>query len=164
MNVDLLHRMADADIDRFWSQVLIGSTDECWPWTGGCDDGGYGRFCALSTIFAAHQVASFLINGPPEESKPFVLHHCDNPPCCNGFHHFYGTQADNIRDGVSKGRIVVPRPDNSGSRNGRSVLTEEQVRFIKRSTLLQREIAVICDVDPTLIRRIKTGKVWRNVA
>ena len=85
MNVDLLHRMADADIDRFWSQVLIGSTDECWPWTGGCDDGGYGRFCALSTIFAAHQVASFLINGPPEESKPFVLHHCDNPPCCNGF-------------------------------------------------------------------------------
>lgn len=33
-----------------------------------------------------------------------VLHSCDNPPCFNPVHLFAGTQSDNIKDSVAKGR------------------------------------------------------------
>lgn len=34
----------------------------------------------------------------------YVLHRCDNPLCINAEHLFAGTQSDNIRDCVAKGR------------------------------------------------------------
>ncbi len=34
----------------------------------------------------------------------FVLHRCDNPPCCDPEHLFLGTDADNTADKVAKGR------------------------------------------------------------
>ena len=55
-----------------------------------------------------------------------VLHHCDNPSCVNPKHLWLGTVADNTRDMLNKGRERL-----RGSDNGRSKLTESQVKKIR---------------------------------
>lgn len=85
---------------RFWAKVDRG--DDCWEWTGIKDPNGYGR-CGMFGETLAHRVAWKLTR----EAIPgglFVLHRCDNPPCCNPDHLFLGTQADNIADMDHKGR------------------------------------------------------------
>ena len=60
--------------------------------------GGRGTGCA-----GAHRVAWELENGPVPEGL-YVLHHCDNPPCCNPDHLFLGSLSDNTQDMLTKGR------------------------------------------------------------
>jgi hypothetical protein len=57
-------------------------------------------------VVGAHILAWTLAHGPiPPGMK--VLHHCDNPPCCQAYgtdHLFLGTDADNSEDRAAKGR------------------------------------------------------------
>jgi hypothetical protein len=57
-----------------------------------------------------------------------VLHSCDNPPCINPEHLSLGTNGDNTRDSVAKGR----HRKLNGSQVGTSLLTEEQVLAIRK--------------------------------
>jgi HNH endonuclease len=51
----------------------------------------------------AHRLVWEYTYGPIPEGFQ-VLHHCDNPPCCNPEHLFLGTSLDNNRDRDAKGR------------------------------------------------------------
>ena len=77
--------------------------DKCWEWIGNKDKDGYGVFTHNRKVAKAHRVSWTIHNGdiPPDTS---VLHTCDNPPCSNYQHLFLGTQLDNIKDMVKKGR------------------------------------------------------------
>lgn len=57
-----------------------------------------------------------------------VRHICDNPRCINPEHLVIGTQADNVRDKVERGRHRSPR----GEASGKSKLTEEMVLRLRR--------------------------------
>ena len=58
-----------------------------------------------------HHLAWEVANGPIPDGL-WVLHHCDNPPCCEtepsdeypDGHLFLGTHADNMADMAAKGR------------------------------------------------------------
>jgi hypothetical protein len=94
----------------FWAKVDDSAgPDACWPWTGALFRPGprgygmnYGRIKRNRRTLHAHRVAWELAHGPTGEL--FVLHKCDNPPCCNPAHLFLGTAADNMADKVRKGR------------------------------------------------------------
>lgn len=93
--------------DRFWEKVK--KTDYCWNWTGSKRNKGYGAFGYTvngRTIQGrAHRYSYELHIGDIPQGL-FVLHRCDNPACVNPDHLFLGTNEDNIKDMLSKGRHV----------------------------------------------------------
>lgn len=52
----------------------------------------------------AHRLALEGKLGRPIRAGMNALHHCDNPPCIQPEHLWEGTQADNVRDMLAKGR------------------------------------------------------------
>ena len=143
--------------DDFWRKVTIGAVDECWPFTGGCNHARYGRVRYQRHRWIAHRLAWTLTNSPIPRDM-FVLHRCDNPPCCNPAHLFLGTQTDNMQDMTAKGR------GKFGERNGRAKLTSEDVRtmrhlyFAERKT--QHELAKFFCVSLVSAKRIVNRKTW----
>lgn len=93
--------------ERFWARVDKRGPDECWPWLGGkaSTNSAYGRMSISHSVARpAHQIAWEMANGQPFPSGKVGCHSCDNPNCVNPAHIWPGTQAENIRDCVAKGR------------------------------------------------------------
>jgi hypothetical protein len=91
--------------ERFWKKVAITTDESCWLWTAGCNDNGYGNFKVNGVCQKAHRIAYELEFGLILPGF-YVLHYCDNPPCCRPDHLFLGTHDDNMRDMAIKGRKV----------------------------------------------------------
>ena len=87
-----------------------------------------------------------------------VLHRCDNRACVNPDHLFLGTQADNIRDMIRKGR----NDDRSGERNFSAKLSQRDVNEIRSlaGRLPQRAIAEKFGVSQSQISHIIRGAGW----
>lgn len=111
---------------RFWSHVK--RTDGCWEWQGRRDEHGYGRTSLGGRLNrGAHRLAWELERGPvPPDLQ--VLHHCDNPPCCNPCHLFLGTNHDNAIDRHSKGRS---KNLDHGELHPKAKLTSQQVNEMR---------------------------------
>lgn len=90
---------------------LTQMSSGCLEWTGHLNFNGYGRISVNGKQDGTHRVAWMLANGPIPDGL-WVLHHCDNPPCCQtnpteGYpdgHLFLGTVADNQADMAAKSR------------------------------------------------------------
>ena len=98
-------------VERFMSKVSVGKTGECWNWLSPSKRGEYGmiRFCKNGKwiMETAHRVSYLLFRGPIPSGK-YVCHSCDNRACVNPGHLWIGTQKDNIRDMMNKGRYTYP--------------------------------------------------------
>jgi hypothetical protein len=149
---------------RFWRHIQ--KTDGCWLWKSRSRiSSGYGWFgVAAGNMWVASRYSWFLHYGPIPEGL-FVLHHCDVRLCVRPDHLFLGTQLDNIRDAIAKGRRS--HVGARGERNGRSRLTEIQVQEIRRryaagerTMALAREFGVHRDT----VRRILSGIRWNHAA
>ena len=88
-----------------------------------------------------------------------VCHSCDNPGCVNPEHFFLGTRADNRHDCVMKGRHA------RGERNGRTVLTKQQVREIVTlgKSMSRRDISQTTGCSESVVNNILSGRCWSNV-
>lgn len=128
-----------------------GGSSACWPFVGGCDRDGYGRFRGK----AAHRVALAAALGRPLDGH--ALHHCDNPPCCNPAHLYEGTQVDNMRDRARRGRAAC------GVRNGRNKLSPKAVAVIRRweGRASTYRLGRLLGVHNTTIRDIWAGDIWK---
>ena len=142
--------------ERFWNKVDIRGEDECWEWKEYKDPKGYGRITVNGYSRKAHRIAWILIYGDIPNGFN-VLHHCDNPPCCNGKHLFLGTNADNTRDMIRKGRDRHP---------GHPKLIEIQIREIRKSRqegLTLQEIAQLYSISDQHISDICQRKYWKHI-
>lgn len=108
-------------------------TKTCWWWTG--PHTAHGRpTIRLSknpegenyNTYYAHRWSYEKFVGPIPDGL-YVCHKCDNPSCVRPDHLFVGTQDDNMKDMVRKGRQNNPL----GESNGRAKLTEDDVRYIR---------------------------------
>lgn len=147
----------------FWKNVdRSEGQNACWIWKKGKDARGYGILRFRGRAYKAHRLAWILTHGEIDDDL-FVCHHCDNPPCVNPGHMFIGTQSDNMRDMVSKGRHNPPR----GSTNPLSKLTEKQVFTIRwlysENDLSQDRIAQMYQVSQVLISKVVRREIWRHV-
>lgn len=109
----------------------------------------------------AHRVAWGIASGAPPGTL-HVLHHCDNPSCCNAAHLFLGTNLDNIRDRVSKKRSSCHR----GEGNPRSLVTAEDVLEIRVGLARgdsRRALAERFAVSLSCIDGIKSRKNWAHL-
>jgi hypothetical protein len=162
-NCAIEHRRAGR-VALFWSQVdKSGGPDACWPWTGGIlKPFGYGAFRPRYGVHRknrAHRFSYELAYGPIPDAL-CVLHHCDNPPCCNPAHLFLGTRGDNAADRASKHRTAC------GERNHFTKLTTQQVLDIRERYAhgeTRRTLGAIYGVTPDNIRAIVLRLSWKHV-
>lgn len=147
--------------ERFWEKVKKGDKDRCWEWQAGKDKDGYGKFeYAHGKGRAAHRVAWLLTFGT-EPGKMLVCHSCDHPSCCNPYHLFLGTSADNNKDASKKGRNNG-NPNHGEKRTHR--FTEKQILEI-RSKYVPRvyttiKLAEEYGTTSGAIYNIITGRTW----
>lgn len=156
---------------RFWEKVDCNGPipshrpelGRCWLWTGGDSSSrGYGALKVNSKKIRAHILSWRLRFG--SESNPNGLdtcHKCDNPCCVNPEHLFLGTEKDNVRDCMEKGR----RGATQGANNGRAVINAEMVRKIRflAAEYGSSQIAKEIGTTRNIVRGVLSGRTWRHV-
>jgi hypothetical protein len=152
----------DADFSEWFHSLLIEvdrgcPLGPCLEWSRSCTRAGYGqiqRRKISSQPLLAHRVAWELAYGDP--GKAHVLHHCDNPPCCNVAQHlFLGDNVANAKDRDAKGRTA------SGEQNGARTRPERNPFVRSGGSGLSREAhpqAKLSEADVSWIRANYSGE------
>lgn len=126
----------------------------CWEWPFSRKPAGYGQVLFRGKTTPAQAVALILDgSNSPEGERLCACHSCDNPPCVNPSHLWWGTYLDNRRDAVKKGR----------ARGAPQRLTAEQVRAIRLDSRSSYIVGPEFGVDPRTIREIRARTSRANV-
>lgn len=140
--------------DKFWAKV--DKSGDCWVWTASLTTSGYGNW----NRHRAHRISWELLRGKIMDGM-HLLHMCDNRLCVNPDHLFLGTNTDNVKDKVSKGR------QQQGNNVHCAKLTPEMVRNIRREyatgSANQRILASMYGVSYQTIQALLTGRTWKHV-
>lgn len=156
------NRVRPSDEERFWAKVERSGPDDCWLWMATRNHLGYGGFAWDGRMRFAHRFALQLRLGRRLEPGEIARHRCHNPPCVNPSHLLPGTKADNSRDMVEAGRAT--QKGARGEENGKHLLTEEQVRYIRAASEPRRVLATRYGVSPSTIKAVRARQNWRHVA
>lgn len=165
---------------KFFASVdQCESEEKCWNWTGPKHTNGYARLAVGKSggpnffVDSGHRFSWKLFQGEIPEGMQ-INHRCDNRRCVNPSHLFLGTQMDNMRDKIAKGRascgekhslatkIKTPR----GSQNPTAKLVEAdipQILELAKAGKFQREIAAQFGVSKTAIGYILRGRNWKHL-
>jgi len=134
----------DKDQDRINENVLEDDNG-CWIWQLGLDNWGYGMSRINGKQDKAHRVAyrAFIDEIPAGKS---VLHMCDVRACVNPDHLYCGTQKDNMRDAIERGRL-------NKTRTRLTVEQKKQLTVLKANGATKAEIAEVFGVAQQTVQR-----------
>jgi hypothetical protein len=93
-----------------------------------------------------------------------ILHHCDNPKCCNPNHLYIGNNKDNINDKVKRNRSQKLH----GDLNGNSKLSKQDVINIRSEYIPRKNGGIITiakkyKISTTNVHDIIKRKIWKHV-
>jgi hypothetical protein len=131
-------------LDMFEARYIPEPNSGCWLWIGTLNNNGYGIIGiggrrGGNTL--AHRFSLQLATG--EEGAGFgACHTCDNPPCVNPDHLFWGTPADNMRDATAKGHKAKPRQTHC--KHGHP-LSPDNVRWAKDMRGYLYQLCLVCN-------------------
>jgi hypothetical protein len=156
-------------IDRAYFRKYILDRSEpipesgCWFWSGAlAGSNSYGAAWVDRIQWRAHRLSYTVFVGPIPEGS-IVCHRCDIPHCVNPSHLFVGTNADNTRDMIDKGRYGC----GVGEGHGMSRLTVADIISIRSryaaGGITQGELAAEYATRRDYISQIVTRKRWASV-
>lgn len=139
--------------ERFMANVMPEPNSGCWIWTGSLASSGYGTFFDGNIVVRAHRFSfeAFKRTLLPGEK---ACHRCDMPCCVNPEHLWAGTQKQNIRDMLVKGR-------HPGGPNKK--LTADVVRLGRQQGLSPTVFSERFGVSIATAHSALRGKTWRHV-
>ena len=155
--------------NKIWEKYFrhrIEPSGECLLWARYRDKTGYGRVSAVFApgIHFAHRMSWLLAHGPFDLTKR-ILHTCDTPACVNPEHLWIGSQGDNFRDMVAKGRRRVGRARGEVNWNAR--LSDDDVRTMRairrEKHLSYRKIAQQFGVTTMTAFRACERQSWTHI-
>lgn len=148
--------------DRFWAKVDVRGPDECWEWTGARhgkpdrDGRRYGVVKRGGRPRSAHRFAYEDTVGPIPAGL-HILHSCDNPSCCNPAHLRPGTDRDNARDALTRGRVHIERGEESATCKFTDAVIARAREFHSLGWS-QRRIAKALGISQTYVGQIVRGE------
>lgn len=137
---------------RFWSKVrMTKHPQKCWEWKASKNAAGYGQLNVggrKGRPMLAHRVSWIVHNGAIPKGF-LVLHDCNNPGCVRPGHLRVGSDLDNSRDAMIKGRVA------RGKKLPHTRLTVKQVTEIRKaSARLVRETSKKYGISVQMVHSI----------
>lgn len=151
-------------LTKFSREIVLEEQENgCIRCLSHCQDSdGYVRIRYKGKHERLFRVIYTLRHGEIPKGK-VIRHICDNRWCCNIEHLEIGTQKDNVRDMIERGRDCFHNPNinSRGEKNHNSKLTEKEVKEIYLSNFGYRKLSKIYNVSSTNIRNIKKKLQWK---
>lgn len=138
-------------------RLLYDIVGDCWEWTKCRNPTNYGLINIDGSSRLAHRVAySHWVE--PIPASTHVLHKCDNPPCINPEHLYLGTQQDNVRDRMVRGR------QSYGLDNGSGRIPIEIINEIRNSPERGIDISRRLGVSESYVSELRNDNMHRQYA
>lgn len=167
-NLDRYSLLDADDRVRFWNNVRQHPMG-CWRWILAHKGYGYGIFGAKGKKYRAHCLCYFFATGTSPSGR-VVMHRCDNPWCVNPDHLCLGTQAENMKDAATKGRMCKGQARKSISQVGKDRYnakiddeTVREVRSLAGTGMSFEAIGNLFGISPSSAHRVARRKSWAHV-
>lgn len=159
MPTGIYKRKSKTVLERF--EKYVDKSSVCWEWQGKISTFGYGQFSITwGDCWQAHRLAFKLYKGIDPKNL-CVCHTCDNRSCVNPKHLWLGTQQENIKDMIKKGRAIKATSEN----NGGAKLTWKKVNEIrelyKTGKYFYKDLGKKFNVSKSTIKRIINKWSWK---
>lgn len=137
---------------HFLSFICKPENNDCWLWNGYVGKGGYGQFRLNGKKLNASRASYMLFRG--DANNQVVCHTCDNRQCVNPSHLWLGSQSDNLRDAVRKGKWPLAKLNQ--------VKVDEIKRKYRTGEYKIIDLATTYGVSRSNVEYIIRGLTWKT--